>query len=89
MLVRIVLIAALIGAGMVFAKEQRFFERAGLVGYCQVVQAPHGEEGEWQGCHEGLMTGFPSLMQNSCTIESRSAGMEFWRCSQTLAPDRP
>ena len=85
MLVRIILIAALIGAGLVFAKEQRLFERAGLVGYCQIVRAPPGEEGEWQGCHEGLMTGFPSLNQKSCTLKSRSTGMEFWRCPVTLA----
>ena len=43
MLVRIVLIAALIGAGLFVAKEERMFERAGLVGYCQAAQAPPGD----------------------------------------------
>ena len=85
MLVKIVLIAALIGAGLVFAKEQRVFEKAGLVGYCQVVQAPPGRDGEWHGCHEGLITGFPSLMQGSCSIESRTTSMEFWRCPVALS----
>lgn len=84
MLVKIVLIAALIGAGLAVAKEQRFFERAGLVGYCEVVRAPAGDDGQWHGCHEGLMTGYPSLIKDSCTIESRSPKVEFWRCPVPL-----
>ena len=37
--------------------------RAGLVGYCHAVRAPSGDDGEWQGCYEGLMSGFPEPRQ--------------------------
>jgi hypothetical protein len=85
MLVKIVLVAALVGAGLVVAKEEQLFEKAGLVGYCQVVRGPSGDDGEWHGCHEGLMSGFPTLVKDSCTLESRRTGIEYWRCPVPLA----
>jgi hypothetical protein len=88
MLVKIVVFAALIGVGLYVAKEERAFEKAGLVGYCQVVRAPSGDDGEWQGCREGLMTGFPNLIKDSCERESRRAGVEYWRCPVPLAHAR-
>jgi hypothetical protein len=88
MLVKIVLFAALVGVGLFVAKEERVFERAGFVGYCQVVRAPSGDDGEWHGCHEGLMSGFPNLVKDSCTRESRANGIEYWRCPVPLAHDR-
>lgn len=81
MLVKIFVFAALVGVGLFVAKEERLFERAGLVGYCQVVRAPSGYDGEWHGCHEGLMSGFPNLLEESCTRESRRKGIEYWRCA--------
>ena len=88
MLIRIVLIAALLGTGLVVAKEEHLFERAGLVGYCQVVQAPPGDDGQWHGCVEGVMTGYPNLVKDSCTRESRRPGVEYWRCPVALSSNR-
>lgn len=85
MLLKIVLIAALLGSGLFVAKEERVFERAGLVGYCTVVQPPPGADGQWHGCVEGLMTGYPNLVKDSCTRESRRPGVEYWRCPAPLA----
>jgi hypothetical protein len=85
MLVKIVLIAALLGVGLFVAKEERLFERAGLVGYCELVGAPPGDDGEWRGCHEGLISGFPSLLKDSCTLEIRRDRIEYWRCPVPLA----
>ena len=84
MLLKIVLFAALCGVGLYLVKEERVFERAGLVGYCQVVRAPSGDDGQWHGCKEGLMTGYPSLIKDSCTIEARQNGVEYWRCPAPL-----
>jgi hypothetical protein len=84
MLVKIVLIAALVGVGLFVAKEERLFERAGLAGYCTAVQAPPGRDGHWQACVEGALTGYPNLVQDSCTREGRSPGVEYWRCPAAL-----
>lgn len=88
MLVKIVLFAALVGVALFVAKEEQYFERAGLVGHCELVRAPAGDDGEWHGCQEGLMTGFPSLAGDSCTRESRRSGYEYWRCPVPLSRDR-
>lgn len=88
MLLKIVLIFALIGAGLAVAKEGDVFERAGLVGYCQVVRSPPGDESVWHGCKEGLMTGFPSLLQDSCTLETRRGKVQYWRCPAGLTSAR-
>jgi len=88
MLVKIVVVAALIGVGLYVAKVEHAFEKAGLVGYCNTVRAPSGDDGEWQGCHEGLMSGFPNLVKDSCTLEIRRNGVEYWRCPAGLAHSR-
>jgi hypothetical protein len=88
MLAKIMVVAALIGVGLYVAKVENAFERAGLVGYCQGVRAPSGDDAAWQGCHEGLMTGYPSLIKDSCTIQERRNGIEYWRCPAPLEQDQ-
>jgi hypothetical protein len=88
MLVKIVVFAALVGVGLFVAKEERLFEKAGLVGHCQVVRAPAGDDGEWHACSEGLMSGFPSLVKDSCTREIRRNEYEYWRCPVPLSRSR-
>ncbi len=89
MLLKIVLIAALVGVGLFVAKEEKLFERAGLVGYCQEVRPPPGADGQWHGCVEGVLTGYPNLVQDSCTRESRRPGTEYWRCPIALTASAP
>jgi hypothetical protein len=87
MLLRIFLIAALIGTGLFVAKEERVFERAGLVGHCQSVQAPRGADGAWYACYEGVMTGYPNLVGDSCSRSGRRPKIEYWSCPAGLAQD--
>jgi hypothetical protein len=84
MLVRIVLIAALIGTGLFVAKEEHVFERAGIVGHCQAVQPPRGSDGAWYACYEGVMTGYPNLVGDSCDRSGRRPKIEYWRCPAGL-----
>lgn len=88
MLVKIVVFAALVGVGLFVAKEEQLFERVGLVGHCQVARGPAGDEGEWYACSEGLMSGFPSLVKDSCTREGRRTGYEYWRCPASISRSR-
>jgi len=85
MLLKILFVAILVGAALVVVKQERLFEKAGLVGYCEIVRPPPGDEGEWHGCHEGIMSGYPTLIKDSCTLESKRAKIEYWRCPVPLA----
>lgn len=85
MLWKILFVAVLLGAALVVVKQERLLEKAGLVGYCQVARAPQGDDGEWHACYEGLMSGYPNLVKDSCTREGRRPGVEYWRCPVPLA----
>jgi hypothetical protein len=89
MFLKFVLIVALLGTGLVVAKEERVFERAGLVGYCQVVRSPPGDEAQWHGCREGVVTGFPRPFNDSCTLETRRDKVEYWRCPISFTGAQP
>ena len=81
---RIVLIAVLIVAFLAYAKQERYFERAGLVHHCATVAAPIGQDGEWKACEQGLIDGYPDLSLDACERMGRTAGHEFWRCPVPL-----
>jgi hypothetical protein len=89
MLWKIMFVAVLVGAALVLVKQEQLLEKAGLVGYCEVVRPPPGEEGEWHGCHEGLMSGYPNLVKDSCEREGRRPGIEYWRCPVSLQSGPP
>jgi hypothetical protein len=80
MLLKILFVALVMAAALVAVKQEQLLEKSGLVGYCQVVRAPRGDDGQWHGCHEGLMSGYPSLVKDSCTYEGRQGKIEYWRC---------
>jgi len=81
---KILLVAAFLAAALAVAKEASLFEKTGVVGSCEVVQSPTGDTSVWHACREGMLTGYPSLVRDSCTFESRRAGYEYWRCPAPL-----
>jgi hypothetical protein len=81
---RIVLIAVLIVAFLAYAKQERYFERAGIVHNCEAVAAPAGQDGEWQSCEQGLIDGYPDLSLEACDRMGRTSNREFWRCPVAL-----
>ena len=82
---RIVLIAVLIVAFLAYAKEERYFERAGFVHNCVTVAAPAGQDGEWKSCEQGLLDGYPDLSLDACDRMGRTPDREFWRCPVPLS----
>ena len=40
---------------------------------------------QWHGCVEDLISGYPNLVKDSCTRESRRPGVEYWRCPVSLS----
>lgn len=89
-LFKIALVGAALAAALVLLKQQHVFQRAGIIGSCEVVAAPAGESeqgGQWWSCSEGALTGFPSLTRDSCTRQLATGGREYWHCPAPL--ERP
>jgi len=84
MIVKIVVVFALVVAGLAVAQREHAFQKWGIVGTCEGVRAPGGDSGAWYACREGLLTGYPTLIGDECTFEARSPGVEYWRCPVRL-----
>jgi hypothetical protein len=84
---RMILIAVLIVAFLAYAKQERYFEQAGLVHNCEAITAPAGQggDGEWRSCEQGLIDGYPDLSLDACDRMGRTTDREFWRCPVPLA----
>jgi hypothetical protein len=81
---RIILVAALIVAVLAVAKQNRWFERVGIVGTCSQLTPPRGDEAQWWTCKQGVLTGYPSLRRDSCDPRGTAAGRQVWRCPTPL-----
>jgi len=80
MLVKIVLVAAVVIAGLVFAQREDLVHEWGVAGSCEGVRAPVDDGNQWYACKEGLLTGYPGLIGDQCRYESRASGYEYWSC---------
>ncbi len=81
-LVKIVLVGVFVAVMLGLAKQERWFERAGLVSSCTAVPLPAGQPpgGSWYLCREGVMTGFPALERDNCASRGFVAAKELWHC---------
>ena len=84
-LVKIAMVGVAIAVLMGVAQNQRWPQRAGVVGRCVVTQPlSSSPDGTWYTCKQGILTGFPNLEVDSC----RSAGIvrhqEVWTCTAPL-----
>ena len=81
-ILKIVLVGAFAALLLGVAKQQRWFERAGLVSSCDLVATPAGQPAgsSWYVCHEGVMTGFPALERDNCESRGFVGRSELWRC---------
>lgn len=84
MLLRIVVVTALIAAGMAGVKDGRVLDRSGLLGSCAAVAAPAGYDGAWQACRPGKLEGNPDLRRKSCVSQGVVRGIEYWRCPSSI-----
>jgi hypothetical protein len=79
MVKRIVLIGALLVAGMVAIKDGRVLRDAGLTGSCVVAQTLASGE-QIEACSSGKLEGAPDLSRNGCSNSGLYAGFVYWRC---------
>ena len=80
MLVKIVLAALVVAVALVFAQREDVVHQWGVAGSCEGVRAPVDDGNAWYACTEGLLTGYPSLVGDQCTYQSRASGYEYWSC---------
>jgi hypothetical protein len=84
-LIKIAMVGVAIAALMLVARDQRWFERAGVVGRCYATPAPIGQqEDSWYACTQGVLSGFPNLTADSCSRDRVVARKEIWRCDAAL-----
>ncbi|MGL6278499.1 MAG: hypothetical protein ACRC50_02965 [Gaiella sp.] len=81
-LVKIILVLALLVAGLAVVQQQQVVQRAGIVGRCEEVRAPANDVRgtQWWSCSEGLITGYPSLIKDNCALRLRLESRQVWRC---------
>jgi len=85
-LLRIALVGVAIVAMMAVARDQRWPQRAGVVGTCSTTPAPRSQpSGAWYACRQGILNGFPNLEADSCSSVGIVAHQEIWRCTVPLA----
>lgn len=85
-LLKIAMTGVVIFALMAVARDQRWPERAGVVGTCYPTQAPRANPGgAWYACKQGLLNGFPNLELDRCSSAGIVAHQEVWRCTVPLA----
>ena len=79
MLLKILLVGALVAAGMAVLNDRHLLRRAGLVGGCSMIQAQDSDQ-TLQRCRKGRLDGYPNLTAKACQSISFSKGYEYWRC---------
>ena|SRR5436190_23223882 len=79
MLLKILLVGALVAAGMAVLNDDHLLRRAGLVGSCSALQASASEQSV-QRCRKGRLDGFPDLTNKACQAIYVREGYEYWRC---------
>jgi len=78
MITRIVLVGAVIAAGMGAVKDGRVLKVTGLTGTCSVVRTAGAQQLE--ACSSGKLEGAPDLTRSGCTDAGPFAGRVYWRC---------
>jgi hypothetical protein len=77
---RFFVVAVLLVGAMILIKTDRVLERSGLLGYCNAVAPPVGQDGAWHACKKGKLSGAPDLSLKSCTEAGFVGKVAYWRC---------
>ena len=82
---KIVLAGVAIVVLMVVAQDQRWPEKAGVIGVCGATAAlAPAPSGYWYACKEGILNGFPNLEADHCTNLGTVQHREIWQCDVPL-----
>ena len=85
-LLKIAMVGVAIVVLMGVAQNQRWPERAGVIGRCDYTPPPRSDQtGAWYACKQGILNGFPNLETDKCTSAGIVSHREIWRCTAPLA----
>lgn len=86
-LAKIAIIAAAFAGLLGLARNQMWFERAGLMAECKVTATPYAAPagGQWWACREGAISGFPNLRRDHCDSKGVTGRIELWHCPVAIA----
>jgi hypothetical protein len=79
----IIVIAVLVLAVMIAAKDGRLPRAAGLTASCQVARRA-ADGSELVACRSGSLEGQPDLTRRSCTPAGTTGTYAYWRCPAGL-----
>ncbi|MFN8224717.1 MAG: hypothetical protein U0R50_15895 [Gaiellales bacterium] len=84
--VKIAAVVALIIGGLAYAKQQHYYEKIGVVGGCDLSAAPiiDNASAQWWSCHEGMLTGYPTLTRDNCRLYTVTQTRQLWRCPEAI-----
>ena len=84
---RFFLVAVLLVGAMIVIKQDRVLQRSGVLGTCDVVAPPAGQDGDWHACKKGKLSGAPDLSLKSCTNSGYVGVVAYWRCPAPIDPN--
>jgi hypothetical protein len=83
-LIKIAFVGIFVAVLLAVAKQERYFERLGVVGSCSTIASPQGDSVQWWACSQGVLTGFPALPADACEYQVTLGERERWRCTDPL-----
>lgn len=85
LLIKLAMVGVAIIAMMTVARNERWPQRAGVIGTCYATAAPRSNPtGSWYACKQGIVNGFPNLEADSCNSVGIVSHQEVWRCTLPL-----
>jgi hypothetical protein len=87
-MIRVLIVAAALGAALYGVKEERMLERATLLGSCSALVTSVGAEGEWLACSSGRLMGYPDLSRDGCVRTEARGALELWSCPAKVVASR-
>jgi hypothetical protein len=87
-MLRIVVVAALLGAALYGVRDAHVLERSHLLSSCAPVAAAAAPDASWLACRAGRLDGYPDLRTDSCTYSSERAEHQYWLCPAEVVSER-
>jgi hypothetical protein len=80
---RVIVVAVIVLAAMLLAKDGRLMRKADLTGSCRTVSTA-ADGSQVIACRDGKLEGAPTLTSHGCTASGQTGTLQYWRCSASV-----
>ena len=87
-MIRVLIVAAALGAALYGVKEERMLERATLLGSSSALVTTVASDGQWLACSPGRLMGYPDLSRDGCVRAEARGTLELWSCPAKVVSSR-